>query len=296
MYDRSVIRRRRATLAVLVALSLILLTGYFGESGGGLLHAIQRGTQEVLSPIEAGASRALKPFRDLAGWFDDVLDAKGDNKKLKGENERLREALAEAQTSQRDAEELRGLLDLPKSEGYPDAPAVTARVLVRSPTVWYSTVQIDKGESDGLREDMPVVAAGGLLGRVSSVSDGNAQVTLITDASSAVSAQVMPSGANGVVKPDVGRPNDMLLDFVEKDGRIRKGDTVVTSGFTAPSLESIFPRGIPIGKVTRIDPDERELYQRVHIEPFAEFRRVDTVRVITGKARREPDDFSGSTQ
>ena len=296
MYDRSVIRRRRATLAVLVALSLILLTGYFGESGGGLLHAIQRGTQEVLSPIEAGASRALKPFRDLAGWFDDVLDAKGDNNKLKDENERLRDALAEAQTSQRDAEELRGLLDLPKAEGYPDASAVTARVLVRSPTVWYSTVQIDKGESDGLREDMPVVAAGGLLGRVSSVSGGNAQVTLITDASSAVSAQVMPSGANGIVKPDVGRPNDMLLDFVEKDGRIRKGDTVVTSGFTAPNLESIFPRGIPIGKVTRIDPDERELYQRVHIEPFAEFRRVDTVRVITEKPRREPRDFPGSAQ
>jgi rod shape-determining protein MreC len=225
-----------------------------------------------------------------------VLSAKGDNKRLEDENERLRDELAESQTAQRDARELRRLLDLPKTEGYPEAETVTARVIVRSPTVWYSTVQIDKGEGDGIREDMPVVAAGGLFGRVTAVSEGTAQVTLLTDASSAVSAQVMPDGANGVVKPDVGEPNDMLLEFVEKNRPIHRGDTVVTSGFTGPKLESIFPRGIPIGKVTRVDPDERELYQRVHIEPFAEFRRADVVQVITSKPRSEPTEFAGSRQ
>jgi rod shape-determining protein MreC len=280
-------------LAVLVGLSLILLTAHFGESESGPLHAISRGTQAVLEPIEAGASRAVKPFRDLAGWTGDVLSAKGDNEKLEDENERLRTELAEAQTAERDAQELRRLLDLPKTEGYPNAETVTARVIVRSPTVWYSTIQIDKGEDDGIREDMPVVAAGGLLGRVTAVSDGTAQITLITDASSAVSAQVMPDGANGVVKPDVGEPNDLLLDFVEKNRPIHKGATVVTSGFTGPNLESIFPRGIPIGKVTRIDPEERELYQRVHIEPYAEFRRTDVVQVITSRPRGEPTDLNG---
>jgi rod shape-determining protein MreC len=296
VYDRSVYRRRRAVLAVLVGLSLILLTAHFGESESGPLHSISRGTQVVLEPIEAGASRALQPFRDLAGWTGDVLGAKGDNEKLEDENERLREQLAESQTATRDAQELRRLLDLPKQEGYPNAETVAARVIVRSPTVWYSTIQIDKGEQDGIREDMPVVAAGGLLGRVTAVSEGTAQVTLITDAESAVSAEVLPDGANGVIKPDVGEPNDLLLDFVEKDRPIRSGNMVVTSGFTGPKLESIFPRGIPIGKVTRIDPDERELYQRVHIEPYVDFRRVDTVQVITSKPRDEPTDFEGSGQ
>jgi rod shape-determining protein MreC len=282
-------------LAVLVGLSLILLTAYFGESGGGVLHGIQRGTQEVLEPIETGASRAFKPFRDLAGWTDDVLDAKGDNKELRKENERLREALAEAETAQRDAEELRRLLDLPRSEGFPVAERTTARVISKSPTVWYSTIQIDKGEDDGIREDQPVVAAGGLIGKVTSTTGGTAQVTLITDASSAVSAQVMPDGAHGVLKPDVGQPDDMLLDFVEKNRPIRQGQTIVTSGFTNEELESIFPRGIPIGKVKEIDPDERELYQRVHIEPFADFRRLDTVQVVVGKARKEPTEFAGGS-
>ncbi len=65
MYDKQVVRRRRAVLAVLVGLSIVLLTGYFGEGSGGFFHSIQSGAQTVLSPIEDGASRAFKPVRDL---------------------------------------------------------------------------------------------------------------------------------------------------------------------------------------------------------------------------------------
>ena len=68
VYDRKVVRRRRAALAVFVALSIAILTAYFGESGGGFFHALQRGAQEAFAPIETGASRALKPVRDLFGW------------------------------------------------------------------------------------------------------------------------------------------------------------------------------------------------------------------------------------
>ena len=65
MYDTRSVRRRRAALAVFVALSIVMLTAYFGESGRRLFHALQRGAQEAFAPIETGASRALKPVRDL---------------------------------------------------------------------------------------------------------------------------------------------------------------------------------------------------------------------------------------
>jgi rod shape-determining protein MreC len=83
MFSRSPVQRRRAVLAVLLAVSLVLLTIYFSESVGGGLHAMQRGAGEVLSPLEEGASRAFKPFSDLAGWVGDVADAKKENKQLK---------------------------------------------------------------------------------------------------------------------------------------------------------------------------------------------------------------------
>ena len=69
---------------------------------------------------------------------------------------------------------------------------------------------------------------------------------------------------------------------------MRKGATVVTSGWRSSRLESLFPRGIPIGRVTRVDSDERELYQRVHLRPFADLRELDVVEVLTRRpaARR----------
>ncbi len=288
MFDKKVVRRRRAALAIFVALSIALLTAYFGESGGGLLHAFQRGAQEAFAPVESGASRALKPARDLFGWVGDTFDAKGDNKALKAEVERLRSDLARAETAERDASQLRQLVDLGRGDGFPTGTRpVAARVIARAPTVWYSSVKIDKGSGDGIRVDQPVIAAGGLVGKITDVTGGTAEVRLLTDASSAVTAQVMPAGASGVVRPQVGDPGDLLLDLIEGDRRVTKNTTVVTSGFTSSKIESLFPRGIPIGRVSKVDLDELEQYQRVHITPFADLRRFDIVQVLTRRPAGE---------
>ena len=295
MYDRKVVRRRRAALAVFVALSIAILTAYFGESSGGFFHAFQRGAQEAFAPIETGASRALKPVRDLFGWAGDTFDAKKENKDLKQEVERLRSELARAQTAERDANQLKGLVGLKDEQGFPQGTKpVTARVIARSPTVWYSGIKIDKGSSDGIRVNQPVIAAssdpnqqdqvGGLVGKVTSVTGGNAEVTLITDASIGVGAQVMPSGATGVVRPAVGNPRDLLMEFVE-GGRVTENTTVATSGFTISKGESLFPRGIPIGRVSKADLEEVDIYQRVHLKPYADLKSIDIVQVLTHRPR-----------
>jgi rod shape-determining protein MreC len=156
-------------------------------------------------------------------------------------------------------------------------------VIARSPTDWYSSVQIDRGRSDGVRPDQPVITGDGLAGKVESVTSGTAQVTLITDGSSAVSSQVMPDGSNGILRPAVGDPSDLLLDFVQRGRKIQKGQTVVTSGFRSGRLESLFPRGIPVGAVRSVNPNEIETYQRVHVRPFVDFRRMDYVQVLTAR-------------
>ena len=282
MFDSKVIRRRRAALAIFVVLSIGMLTAYFGESGGGVFHSLQRGAQAAFAPLETGANRALKPFRDLFGWFGDTFDAKGENEQLRAEVERLRRQLGIHETARHDVRELRAIVGLTESEGYPqDTDPVGARVILRSPTVWYSTIKIDKGSGDGVRRDQPVTAAGGLVGKVSDVTGGTAEVTLITDASSAVSAQVMPNGATGIVHPVVGDPNDLLLDYISKGRRVTEGTTVVTSGFESDGVQSLFPRGIPIGRVTEVDPEEAEQFQRVHVKPLADIRGIDYVQVLT---------------
>jgi rod shape-determining protein MreC len=91
---------------------------------------------------------------------------------------------------------------------------------------------------------------------------------------------VMPSGATGVVRPAVGNPRDLLMEFVE-GGRVTENTTVATSGFTIDKGQSLFPRGIPIGRVSDVDLDEVEIYQRVHLKPYADLKSIDIVQVLT---------------
>jgi rod shape-determining protein MreC len=281
VFSRSPVQRRRAVLVVLLAVSLVLLTVYFSEPVSGGLHAIQRGAGDVLSPLEEGAARAFKPFGDLAGWVGDVGNAKKENKQLKAEVQALRSQLAQLATDKREAEQLRQLAGLSANLAA-GTKTVTARVIAHSPTVWYSTIQVDKGRSDGVHVNQPVMTAGGLAGKVIATTGGTARIALITDASSAVSAEIMPKGVAGIVKPEIGG-KDLILDFIPKGSQVHQGEVVVTSGFKAGELQSLFPRGIPIGKVGTVNQDQLTVYQRVRVHPYADLRRMDFVQIVTSQ-------------
>jgi rod shape-determining protein MreC len=281
MYRKQV-RRRRAVLLLLVAASLTLLSLYYREGTGGPLHGVENVVSTVFSPIENVADRALKPARDLVNWFSETFEARGDRDELQEEVASLRDQLARQGTVQLEKGELSRLNELTSGGIVPDgSDPVTARVIARSPTVWYSTVTIDKGSSDGVRIDDPVVAADGLAGKVTQTTSGTSRVTLITDADSAVTARVLPSGASGVVEPNVGDPTDLQLDYLERGTNIAEGQMVVTAGFSTGDLGSIFPPGIPIGKITDATLEEQQAYQRVHLKAFADLRDMDFVKVLT---------------
>lgn len=281
MYRRQV-RRRRAILALLVIVSLTLLSISF--QGG--LQGFQGGVGSVFGPIEEVASRALKPARDLVNWFDETFRARGRNKQLNSQVQDLRAKVARAEAAQAENRQLRGLLGLRRTGGIPaEYETVTARVVFRSPTVWYSSVTIDAGSSSGVAVDDPVVNGNGLVGRVTATSHGTSEVTLITDHTSAVSGRVVPDGTSGVLKPQVGDPEDLLLQFIQKKRRVPRGQTVVTSGWRSGRLQSAFPFGIPIGRVSASSLEEQQTSQQVHVTPFADMREVDLVQVLVGGGR-----------
>jgi rod shape-determining protein MreC len=287
MYRKQV-RRRRAVLLLLVAASLTLLSLYYREGNGGPLHGFQDVVSTIFAPIESGADRALKPARDLVNWFDETFEARGENDRLRDQVAELRDQLAREQTTKQEARELRALDETLSGGIVPDGTdPVTSRVIARSPTVWYSSVTIDKGSGDGVSVDDPVVAALGLAGKVTQTTPNTAHVTLITDADSAVTARVVPSGATGVVEPDVGNPRDLQLDYLERGTDIAEGQMVVTAGFSTGDLGSIFPPGIPIGEITRATPEEQQAYQRVHLEAFADLRDMTFVRVLTAPSGKD---------
>jgi rod shape-determining protein MreC len=289
VYDKTV-RRRRAVLVLLVVLSLILLTAYFGEAPGGRLHSVQRGFLTVVSPIQDGANKALKPVRDLVGWFGDTIHAKGQRDQLLRQVDKLRREVLANNAERSSYRELLTLYHLDGQLSVKDYRPVTATVVAKSPNIWYSTVTIDKGESAGVRVNDPVINGEGLVGKVTQAASDGAQVSLITDSAVGVSARVGATQATGIVQPKVGDPNALLLQYLPANTTANRGEYVVTSGTVSSREDSLYPPGIPIGQVTSVN--EESAYRSVNVHPVADLHNLDVVQVLTAAAGTRPANLS----
>ncbi len=286
MYDKTV-RRRRAVLILLVVLSLILLSAYFGEARSGGLHSVQRGFLTVVSPIQDGANKALKPVRNLFGWFSSTLHAKSQNTELRKQVDKLRGELTGNQEREHSYRQFLKLYHLDSELSIADYNPVSATVVYQSPNIWYSTITIDKGSSSGVRVNDPVITGEGLIGKVTEVASDGALVSLITDSAVEVMAKISATGTIGLVQPEVGEPGKLLMRFLESTtseptASITPGDYVVTSGTVSSRAESLFPKGIPIGQVTSVS--EQSPFKSVDVSPLADLHSLDVVQVLTYSA------------
>ncbi len=273
--NRRCVLQRRIVAVVLAVLAVGLLTLSFREGENGFVHRVRDGAVRIVAPLQEGSARVIEPFRDGWNWVADLFHAKSENKRLKEEVDALRAAVAEELTTQAENEELRALLEMRDDRIYPEGTEfVTARVIARSTTAWYSTVTINVGHDDGVQRFDAVVNGQGLVGRVQSVTATASQVQLLTDQQSYVDAIVVPSRAEGLAAGSV--TGGMTLQYVDKSEAVRKGQFVVTSGRSG----SIFVRGIPIGQVENVSSQEVELYQNITLRPAVDFRKLDIVMVV----------------
>ncbi len=277
---------------LLVVLSLLLLTAYFGESHGGRLHGVQRAFLTVVSPIQDGANKALKPVRDLFSWVGDTFHAKGQRDELRKQVDQLRKQVVAAQAEKRVDTQLTALFHL-NQLGVSAYHPVAATVVSKSPNIWYSVVTIDKGAPDGVRVNDPVVNGEGLVGKVVAVESDGAQVALITDSTMGVSARVGTSNATGIVQPKLGDPNTLLLQYLPANTRATKGEYVVTSGTVAGPDDSLYPPGLVIGQVT--SENEESAYTSLNVRPAANLHNLDVVEVLTAPAHGTASNLKALT-
>jgi rod shape-determining protein MreC len=284
VHDKQV-RRRRAVLGLLVVVSLILLTAYFGESPSSPLHSVQRGIVAVLSPVQTGASKALSPVRDVANWVSDTLRAKSQRDQLQRRVQELNKQVAAYRSAAIQNQQLRQQQGLDQSVSLDSYHPLGADVIGRDPSLWYQQVEVDKGSGDGVELNDPVTGDGALVGKVTSVWGSASIVTLITDHSFAVAARVLNSrGDTGVLVPAVGNPNQLLLQSLPNHASIAAPEQVVTAGFqssTTPALQSLYPAGIPIGTVLPVSQNELLNNGQVTVSPAADIRHFDTVQILT---------------
>ena len=270
-------------LGLLVVLALALITVSFRETSNGPLHDAQAAVASVLQPLEVAVERVARPFRDAYGWTKELFTAHSENERLKAENEQPQQQVIQNESALQENVNLRALLGYRSSPAFPvDYEGVPAEVIARPSGSFDQTIVVSAGSRDGVVPDAPVVTADGLVGTVTSVTDGAARVRLLTDESSAVSALDLRTSASGIVQH--GPSGDSLVfGRVAKKEFVRVGDEIITAGWRVGQLASLYPKGIPIGRVTFVGGVSTDLYQQVLVVSDVDFSSLDSVIVLVSK-------------
>ena len=271
IFDRT--RRARLLVVLLLTAALVLVTIDFRSKGDGPLDAIGRGIMTVVGPLQDGLSRLVRPVGDFFAGFTQVGSLKEQVRTLEDQNAQLRQRERQVNDIARENEELRKLLGLGERLSL---KTVTVRVTGVGPSNFEHTVFIDRGITSGIRKDMPVVAGAGLVGRVVEVSQRTARVLLLVDPSSAVASRLASNGETGVAEGTGG--NELRLDLFDADAVVATGVEVVTSGYEG----GVYPPGIPIGTIARINPKGNGLARRAFVSPFVDFSSLDYLLVVIG--------------
>lgn len=264
------IPRGRIVLVILLIISILLLTLYVREGEEGILHDTQRIAIEIFAPIQKGVFVITSPFKKAYLYIANFGTVYGQNKELKKEVKELRQAILSLKTFEEENKRLRELLAFKKKNEF---ETISAQVIGKSATNWRYTIIIDRGSKDGIKKNMPVIVADGLVGQVTEVSGYASQVKLIIDPKSGVGAQLLESRETGIVEGEVG--GNLSLSFITREANINKGDAVVTSG-----LGGLYPKGIYIGLVEEVDQKSYSLYKEIIVSSPIDFSKLEEVMII----------------
>lgn len=271
------IRRNRILLtSVLLLIFSVLLTSFNARSSQ-YSDPFARVFLDVLEPLQSGLTSVGNRVLHVWQRYVYLVDTEAENRRLRERLDQLENhvvRMSELHYSNRRLEEL--LRFRSRLQG----PVYGARVIGRGPLPWSRTFTIDRGERDGIRRDMAVITAQGVVGKIVEVAHSSSRVLLLTDHNSGIDAVVQRSRAHGIVQGAMDE--GCYMKYVQRGEDIAVGDRIVTSG-----LDGVFPKGILIGRVTDVSRRQRGLLQMAMIEPGAALDQVEEVLVVESGMRAE---------
>ena len=244
---------------------------------GSILNPLRTAVGYVLVPIQSGVNRVGGGLYNELSSVGKLKMALAENETLKTRVDELTEENTRLRSEQFELERLRSLYEL--DQEYMQYHKIGARIIAKDSSSWFSVFRIDKGSDDGIKEDMNVIAGGGLVGIVTDVGANYATVRSIIDDSSRVSAMAQQSGDSCIVAGDLQlfKEGRLKLSYMEKDDDIKDGDMIVTSNISGKFLP-----GILVGYATDITVDYNyNLTKSGYLIPAARFDRLQEVLVIT---------------
>jgi len=254
-------------LAGVILLQVVLLAVQIKRDSQGRL--IRVWTVGAISPFQRAGAHGVGSIRGIWNRYFALQNTSRDNEQLRRENDALKLQITQLQSKAAEADRLAELLNFRKL--HMDVPMVGARVIGTSPGTASVTIDIDRGQRDGIKRNMGVITPDGVVGKVIESYANTAQVLLLTDKDSGVGALLADSRTQHPVG-GTGEPL-LVLKYVPNDDNVNNGERVVTSG-----MDRIFPRDLPVGTIVEIKPGNP--FKQIRVRPAANLERLEEVIVL----------------
>ncbi|HTZ32735.1 MAG TPA: rod shape-determining protein MreC [Methylomirabilota bacterium] len=259
---------------VLLAQVLLLAVQIKKDSRGRLIRVW---AVSAASPFERGGAWGFGKVRGVWDHYFALRTTSRENEALRVENDALKLTIAQLQAKAAEADRLAAILSF--KEAHASAPMLAARVIAVSAGTESRTIEIDRGERDGVTRNMGVITPDGAVGKVIAVYRDTSQVLLLTDKEGGAGAMLMNTRTQGPVG-GTGEPT-MVMKYVATEDEVKVGEQIVTSG-----MDKIFPRDIPVGTVLEVKNGNP--FKQIRVQPAAKLDRLETVIVLLSQA---PVDF-----
>jgi rod shape-determining protein MreC len=258
-----------ATIRILLLITLLLVVGLLLLAAmlGGKFGPLHQFTLDFIGPMQSVVTRTATGIANLKSDYLDLLAVREENKKLQGQIDKYLTELGEYREGYSTYLHLQELLEMKAKLTF---KPIAARVVGKEPSYWYQTIVVDRGRKDDILEGMIALAPGGVVGQVMQTSENYSKILLANAPSSAIDVMVQKNRTRGILKG--AGEKGYVLQYVLKSADVEVGDHIVTAG-----IGGIFPAGIPLGRIAKIEKKQRGMFQEIEVEPNIDFQKLEYV-------------------
>src|SRR4051812_48501778 len=257
-------------------LVVVSVAAVFLVPGAG--QPVERVSSTVLAPIQMGLSETMSEGAEFVDTISRVRTLASENADYQDQVDQLQSEVVRMHELEVENRDLRNLLGMKERTG--PAALIPVSVIARDDTPYVQAVTIDRGASDGVRQDAVVITHKGLVGRVERVNPTSAKVRLINDLNSSVGVRLQTEARTTGVLRGQSQGNSLVIAYIRQDDPIQQGDLVLTSG-----QGEVFPEGLVVGKVARVERKDADPFQAAVVDPAVEMDKLERLYVLADSGK-----------
>lgn len=266
--------KKSGALGIIITIVILIILVIITNIESSKLYNFQNIISKIVLPVQNGITYIQNKISGNNIFFADLDNLKQENEDLKQKNSELEQQLRELEIIKAENETLKQYGTL--AEKYQSYKVVPAYVINRDITNYSKTIIVNVGKEDGIEENMTVIADQGLVGNVISVTSNTAKIQTIIDSASSTSSLASSTRDTMICKGTIDGTSTLKATYISIDSDIIEGDSVESSG-----MGGIYPKGIHIGKITKITEGKNKIDKVVEVQTAVDFEKLETVLIIT---------------